>query len=120
VAPAFKIPETPEPENPERRKTEENYTEPKYDVLLGKNDSSNQFGILGKMANANRLIGVDLDGCNTFSLFGVQGAGKSYTIGSVVEMVMKQFSNVNKLPAPMAGVIFIIATAWTMLLSSLP
>ena len=106
VAPAFKIPETPEPENPERRKTEENYTEPKYDVLLGKNDSSNQFGILGKMANANRLIGVDLDGCNTFSLFGVQGAGKSYTIGSVVEMVMKQFSNVNKLPAPMAGVIF--------------
>lgn len=104
--PAFKIPETPEPENPERRKTEENYTEPKYDVLLGKNDSSNQFGILGKMANANRLIGVDLDGCNTFSLFGVQGAGKSYTIGSVVEMVMKQFSNVNKLPAPMAGVIF--------------
>ncbi len=106
MAPAFKIPETPEPENPERRKTEENYTEPKYDVLLGKNDSSNQFGILGKMANANRLIGVDLDGCNTFSLFGVQGAGKSYTIGSVVEMVMKQFSNVNKLPAPMAGVIF--------------
>lgn len=82
------------------------YTEPKCDVLLGKNEPSQQFGILGKMVSAERYVGVDLDGCNTFSLFGVQGAGKSYTIGSVVEMVMKQFSNVNKLPAPMAGVIF--------------
>lgn len=82
------------------------YVEPKCDVLLGKNESSQQFGILGKMVSANRYVGVDLDGCNTFSLFGVQGAGKSYTIGSVVEMVMKQFSNVNKLPAPMASVIF--------------
>lgn len=106
ATPAHDVPVTPEPENREIPNTEENYIEPKFDVLLGRNDSSNQFGILGRMTNANRLIGVDLDGCNTFSLFGVQGAGKSYTIGSVVEMVMKQFSNVNKLPAPMAGVIF--------------
>lgn len=83
-----------------------NYTAPRCDILLGKNESSAQFGILGKMLNSNRLVGIDLDGCNTFSLFGVQGAGKSYTIGSVTEMVLKQFSNVNKLQAPLASVIF--------------
>lgn len=97
---------SPEPGIPAMPIIDENYQEPKCDVLLGKNELSSQFGILGKMGTANRLVGIDLDGCNTFSLFGVQGAGKSYTIGSVIEMVMKQFSNVNKLPAPMAGVIF--------------
>lgn len=49
---------------------------------------------------------MDLNECNTISLFGVQGAGKSYTIGSITEMVLRQFSKVNKLPAPMASVIF--------------
>ena len=82
------------------------YTTPRCDILLGKNEPPAQFGILGKMLNSNRLVGIDLDGCNTFSLFGVQGAGKSYTIGSVTEMVLKQFSNVNKLQAPLASVIF--------------
>jgi hypothetical protein len=43
---------------------------------------------------------------NTISLFGVQGGGKSYSIGTLTEMVLKQFSNVNKLPSPLAGVIF--------------
>nr|WP_287421969.1 hypothetical protein [Candidatus Brachybacter algidus] len=36
----------------------------------------------------------------------MQGGGKSYTIGSISEMVLKQFRNVNKLPSPLAGVIF--------------
>lgn len=58
------------------------------------------------MVSNGRVIGMDLNECNTISLFGVQGAGKSYTIGSVTEMVLKQYSKVNKLPAPMAGVIF--------------
>lgn len=83
-----------------------NYKEPIVDVIIGKNGESPQFGVLGKMVSNGRVIGMDLNECNTISLFGVQGAGKSYTIGSVTEMVLKQFSNVNKLPAPMAGVIF--------------
>ena len=82
------------------------YTQPKYDVLIGKNEDAAQFGILGKAVSNKRTIGIALDGCDTISLFGVQGAGKSYTIGSIVEMVVKQFSHVNKLPFPMAGVIF--------------
>ncbi len=82
------------------------YTQPKYDVLIGKNEDAVQYGILGKAVSNKRTIGIALDGCDTISLFGVQGAGKSYTIGSIAEMVVKQFSHVNKLPYPMAGVIF--------------
>lgn len=86
--------------------TDPNYQEPLVDVIVGKNSNSPQFGVLGKMVSNGRVIGMDLNECNTISLFGVQGAGKSYTIGSVTEMVLKQYSKVNKLPAPMAGVIF--------------
>ena len=82
------------------------YVEPRYDVIIGKNSDSPQYGIIGKAVNNGRIIGLDLNECNTVSLFGVQGAGKSYTIGSVTEMVLRQFSKVNKLPAPMASVIF--------------
>ena len=59
-----------------------------------------------KALSNNRKIAIDLNECNTISLFGVQGAGKSYTIGSITEMVVKQFSKVNLLPAPMASIIF--------------
>ena len=92
----------------ENRAEEEdpNYIEPKYDVIIGKNGDSPQYGIIGKAVSNGRIIGLDLNECNTVSLFGVQGAGKSYTIGSVTEMVLRQFSKVNKLPAPMASVIF--------------
>lgn len=90
---------TPEPVDP-------NYQEPSCDVIIGKNSDSPQVGILGKMNSNGRVIGLDLNECNTISLFGVQGAGKSYTIGSITEMVLRQFSKVNLLPAPMASVIF--------------
>ena len=86
--------------------TDVNYEEPQYDILLGKETKSSQYGILGRTVTKDKLVAVDLDGCNTFSLFGVQGAGKSYTIGTVTEMVLKQFSKVNKLRAPLASVIF--------------
>lgn len=82
------------------------YELPVCDVLIGKTDFSPQFGILGKTIDNKRLVGIDLNECNTVSLFGVQGAGKSYTIGTVAEMTLKQFSKVNKLPAPLASVIF--------------
>lgn len=82
------------------------YQEPNCDVIIGKNGASPQYGVLGKMISNGRVIGLDLNECNTVSLFGVQGAGKSYTIGSITEMVLREFSKVNKLPAPMASVIF--------------
>lgn len=78
---------------------------PEYDILIGKTSPSDQFGILGESI-LQKKIAIDLSETNTISLFGVQGGGKSYTIGTISEMVLKQFSNINKLPSPLAGVIF--------------
>lgn len=95
----------PEPEL-SLESTDPNYEEPKYELLIGDDKDSQQYGILGQVVSNKRKIAIDLNKCNTISLFGVQGAGKSFTIGTVAEMTLKQFSNVNKLPAPMASVIF--------------
>ena len=83
-----------------------NYVQPNYDILIGKSSGSEQFGILGESINGHRKIAIDLSETNTISLFGVQGGGKSYTIGTITEMTLKQFSKINLLPAPMASVIF--------------
>src|SRR5690606_5532022 len=88
--------------------TEDNETTygiPEFDIIVGKSSISDQFGIIGTSIH-NKKIAIDLSETNTISLFGVQGGGKSYTIGTMSEMVLKQFSNINKLPAPLAGVIF--------------
>lgn len=79
---------------------------PAFDLIVGKTSESEQYGILGESINGHRKIAIDLSETNTISLFGVQGGGKSYTIGTVTEMTLKQFPNVNLLPSPMASVIF--------------
>lgn len=79
---------------------------PDYDILIGKTSGSEQYGILGESINGHKKIAIDLSETNTISLFGVQGGGKSYTIGTITEMTLKQFPNINLLPAPMASVIF--------------
>lgn len=81
------------------------YVSPIYDILIGKNSASGQYGLLGESIHS-RKIAIDLSETNTISLFGIQGGGKSYTIGTISEMVLKQFSQINELPSPLAGVIF--------------
>lgn len=93
-------------EEPMQESLNSDYQEPCCDVIIGKNGETPQYGVLGKMVSNGRVVGLDLNECNTVSLLGVQGAGKSYTIGSITEMVLRQFSKVNKLPSPMASVIF--------------
>lgn len=83
-----------------------NLKAPDYQILIGKTSASKQYGILGKTIVGERPIAIDLNETNTISLFGVQGGGKSYTIGTVSEMVVKQIPNINLLKAPLAGVIF--------------
>jgi len=75
-----------------------------YNVLLGETGVSSQYGILGKVAA--KVVALDLDGTNTISLFGVQGGGKSYTVGSILEMATQTFDGINKLPSPLASVVF--------------
>lgn len=77
---------------------------PKYDVILGSNGVSPQYGMLGEFAG--RKIALDLNQTHTISLFGVQGGGKSYTLGTIVEMATVPLKNINSLPSPLATVIF--------------
>jgi len=43
---------------------------------------------------------------HTMSLFGVQGGGKSYTLGTVIEMATKSIPAINSLTKELASVIF--------------
>ncbi|MFT4927250.1 MAG: DNA phosphorothioation-dependent restriction protein DptH, partial [Phenylobacterium sp.] len=75
-----------------------------HDVVLGVNGESAQFGLLGEVAG--RKIALDLNHTHTISLFGVQGGGKSYTLGSIVEMATKSIPAINTLHKELASVIF--------------
>jgi DNA phosphorothioation-dependent restriction protein DptH len=77
---------------------------PAADVLVGANEATPQYGLIGRAGSA--AVGIDLTGCNTISLFGVQGFGKSYTLGVIAEMATTAAAGVNALPAPLATVIF--------------
>jgi len=74
------------------------------DVILGARHPTSQFGILGRAGN--RTIALDLNGTNVISLFGVQGSGKSYTLGNILEMAVTPIPGINQLPAPLGAVVF--------------
>ncbi|WP_437334447.1 hypothetical protein [Sorangium sp. So ce394] len=79
-------------------------TAPVADLLLGATEMTPQHGVLGKFGS--QKVGLDLTGCNTISLFGVQGFGKSYTLGVIAEMAAASFPGINALPSPLATVLF--------------
>jgi hypothetical protein len=77
------------------------------DVFLGSTRATTQFGSLASpTSEPDRTIALDLDGCNTLSIFGVQGAGKSYTLRAVIESAVTSLSGLNRLPHPLASVVF--------------
>ena len=51
-------------------------------------------------------MALDLNQTHTTSLFGVQVGGKSYTLGTVIEMATMPIPGINTLPCPLATVIF--------------
>lgn len=80
---------------------------PSYAVLLGDTKATPQYGLLGAIAaEPQRRVALDLNGCNTISVFGVQGSGKSYTVGAVLEMALRRLPGLNSLPHALAGVVF--------------
>jgi hypothetical protein len=74
-------------------------------VLLGVTNTTPQWAILGEAAGG-RKTGLDLNETHTISLFGVQGGGKSYTLGSIIEGATLPAPGVNDLPHPLATVVF--------------
>ncbi len=94
-------------ESADHEAPEEKEPGPDFSVLLGDTHRTAQYGLVGEVAAEQwRRVALDLNGCNTISVFGVQGAGKSYTIGSVLEMALQPFDGINLLPKPLAGVVF--------------
>ena len=75
-----------------------------YDIMLGVTGDSPQYGLLGDVSG--RRVAIDLNQTHTISLFGVQGGGKSYTLGTIAEMATVPIPNINVLPQPLATVIF--------------
>ncbi len=74
------------------------------DIFLGVSRPSRQFGLLG--TSAGGTVALDLNETHAISLFGVQGGGKSYTLGSVLEMASLPVPGVNQLASPLASVVF--------------
>ncbi|MGI5206148.1 methylation-associated defense system ATP-binding protein MAD8 [Spirillospora sp. CA-108201] len=74
------------------------------DIYLGVTGPSSQHGVLGDVAG--RTVSLDLNETHTISLFGVQGGGKSYTLGSIIEAASLPAPPVNVLPHPLATVVF--------------
>ena len=60
----------------------------------------------GTPGRLGRTIALDLNETHTISLFGVQGGGKSYTLGSVIEAATLPTPPVNELPSPLATIVF--------------
>lgn len=75
-----------------------------FDIMLGTDGRTPQFGVLGR--TEKHKVAIDLNGCNTVSLFGVQGFGKSYTLGVMAEMATVEVKRIGKLPSPLAVVLF--------------
>jgi len=75
-----------------------------YDIMLGATGATPQYGLIGEVSG--RKVALDLNQTHTISLFGVQGGGKSYTLGSVAEMASLQIPGINCLPEPLSTVIF--------------
>jgi hypothetical protein len=93
-------------ESPERRDTRNTVqaTEVQHDIVLGTTKISPQYGILGEVSG--RKVAIDLNETHTISLFGVQGGGKSYTLGTIAEMALLTLPHINVLPCPLATIIF--------------
>jgi hypothetical protein len=74
------------------------------DIYLGSTGPSPQYGVLGE--HSGRRVALDLNETHTISLFGVQGGGKSYTLGSIIEAASLVAPPVNRLPRPLATIVF--------------
>lgn len=78
-----------------------------FDVMLGDTKATPQYGLVGRVASEPwKRVALDLNGCNTVSVFGVQGSGKSYTVGSIVEMATRAIPGLSTLPRPLGAVVF--------------
>ena len=75
------------------------------DVIVGTSRPTPQYGVLGEAA-PDKIVAIDLNETHTVSLFGVQGGGKSYTLGSLIESATLPAAPVNRLGSPLSTIVF--------------
>jgi hypothetical protein len=102
--PPSQPPQESTPPDPTKQAMDTSGEAPSCDVVLGVTSPTPQFGILGKVMG--HVVALDLNQTHTISLFGVQGGGKSYTLGSIIEMATLALGGINHLPQPLATVVF--------------
>ncbi|MBA3937508.1 MAG: hypothetical protein H0X38_08600 [Planctomycetes bacterium] len=80
----------------------------RYHTLLCRDEKQTpQMGILGESVDdRERIVAMDLTYMNCISLFGEPGAGKSYCMGTIIEMCCARAPGINILPNPIATVVF--------------
>jgi hypothetical protein len=89
--------------------------EPADVALIGQALESQQYGVVGRHAATGRPVAIDVDGTNVISIFGVQGAGKSYTVGNVIEAALIREPALHRLSNPLGVVVFHFSTDQTYL-----
>ncbi len=84
--------------------TFEPQAEVSYDIMLGVNGSSPQYGLLGEVSRTENRAGPQ-SYPHDQSLRGSR-RWKSYTLGTAIEMASMPIQHINVLPSPLATVIF--------------
>lgn len=74
------------------------------DVIVGTSAATPQYGLIGDAHG--RFVALDLNETHTVSLFGVQGGGKSYTLGTIIESATMSVPPLNRLSSPLATIVF--------------
>ena len=82
-------------------------------LLIGATADSRQYGIVGRVTGSLQNVAFDTDGTNVVSVFGVQGSGKSYSVGNLIEAATIREPHLNRLPHPLAAVVFHYSTDQT-------
>ncbi len=75
--------------------------------VIGHGPGNSQLSIVAtQQGSTGQDIALDLGGTNVLSVFGVQGSGKSYGLGSIIESGLIRKPNLGKLPRPLATAVF--------------
>lgn len=110
------IPETPQESMlPEGREPRPQPAAEGELIILGADSITNNYGLLGWTEEGGKVV-LNLtvgripetgeEKAQTISVFGVQGSGKSYTTGVILEMALKTLPAISTLSQPLAGIVF--------------
>jgi hypothetical protein len=75
-------------------------------AFIGWSAPATRWAVIGKLANSEETVALDLDHPKTLGIFGYMGSGKSYLLGDLIESAVLPIKGINVLPLPLAVVVF--------------